>query len=153
LRRQTYLALSYKTGLLLLLSLLIASQFTFNKQERLKSHKLIEDLFCNGKSFSVFPLKALYQFTNLNAGTFLQAGVAVSKKNFRKAVVRNRIKRVLREAYRLQKKDLQNQLQFKNKQLIIFFIYKVKEMPVMPDIMEKVNAVLLFLQNLLKEEK
>jgi ribonuclease P protein component len=146
------LALSYQTGLLLLLSLLIASQFTFNKQERLKSHKLIEQLFSNGKSFSVFPIKALYQFTALNSGTFLQAGVAVSKKNFKKAVDRNRVKRLLREAYRLQKKDLQNQLQVKNKQLVIFFIYTGKDMPVMPDIMEKVNTVLDFLENLVKDE-
>jgi ribonuclease P protein component len=146
------LALSYQTGLLLLLSLLIASQFTFNKQERLKSHKLIEQLFSNGKSFSVFPIKALFQFTVLNSDIFLQAGVAVSKKNFKKAVDRNRVKRLLREAYRLQKIELQKQLQIKNKQLVIFFIYTGKDMPVMPDIMEKVNTVLEFLENLVKNE-
>ncbi|HEX8332587.1 MAG TPA: ribonuclease P protein component [Segetibacter sp.] len=131
----------------------MAKQLTFNKQERLKSHKLIEHLFTKGKSYTVFPIKAIYQFTGLNAGVNLQAGVAVSKKNFKKAVDRNRIKRLLREAYRLQKNELQNQLESKNKQLAIFFIYTGKELPLLTDIIEKLKAVLLYLNDVLKEEE
>lgn len=130
----------------------IEKQFTFKKEERLKSHKLIEQLFSKAKSFSIFPLKALYQFTDLPAGIFLQTGVAVSKKNFRKAVDRNRIKRILREAYRLQKLELQNSLSDSSKQLALFLIYTGKELADSTDVMEKVNTVLQHLTTLVKEE-
>jgi ribonuclease P protein component len=88
----------------------------------------------------------------LNAGIHLQAGVAVSKKNFRKAVDRNRIKRFLREAYRLQKNELQDQLKVKNMELAIFFIYTGKEVPVLTEIVEKIKAILVFLTDVTKEE-
>jgi ribonuclease P protein component len=89
----------------------------------------------------------------LNDGVNLQAGVAVSKKNFKKAVDRNRIKRLLREAYRLQKNELQHQLKSTNLQLAIFFIYTGKEVPLLTDIMEKVKAVLLYLSHVIQEEE
>jgi ribonuclease P protein component len=88
----------------------------------------------------------------LKTAIHLQAGVAVSKKNFKKAVDRNRIKRILREAYRLQKNDLQTTLQLSNKQLAIFFIYTGKEMPVMCDMMVKVETILHHLDNSVKEK-
>jgi ribonuclease P protein component len=124
----------------------IEKHHTFNKQQKLKSHKLIEQLFTKGKSFAVFPVKALYQFCELNADESLQAGVAVSKKHFKKAVDRNRIKRLMREAYRLQKLSLQKNLKEKNKQLAVFFIYTGKEKPEFADLMEKLKTILLHLE-------
>jgi ribonuclease P protein component len=128
----------------------IATNFTIKKNERLKSHKLIEHLFSKGKSFSVFPVKALFDFTDLHSDVPLQAGVAVSKKNFKKAVDRNRIKRLLREAYRLQKNELQLKLEGDNKQLAIFFIYTGKELPVINDLKDKIKVILLHLQSVLE---
>ena len=66
---------------------------------------------------------------------------------------RNRVKRLLREAYRLQKNELKNQLKAKNMQLAIFFIYTGKELPLLTDIMEKIEAVLAYLNDVVKEEE
>ena len=62
--------------------------------------------------------------------SFLQFGVGAGKRHFKKAVDRNRIKRLTREAFRLQKLPLQNELKLKkNRSLMAFFIFTGKEMP------------------------
>lgn len=78
-------------------------KFTFPKKEKLKSQKLIEKLFLEGKAVTTFPLRMLYLQTDFDDGAKIKTGVSVSKRNFKKAVDRNRIKRLLREAYRLNK--------------------------------------------------
>jgi ribonuclease P protein component len=101
-----------------------------SKTEKLKSRKQIELLFATGKSFTVFPLRASYSLSAA-AGTLpvAQIGVTASKRNFKRAVDRNRIKRLLREAYRLQKIELATILQQKNAKAFVFFMYTGKEMP------------------------
>lgn len=74
-------------------------KFTFNKHEKLKSQKAIEQLFLEGKTVMAHPLRLVY----LKNGDKTKVGVSVSKRNFKKAVDRIRIKRLLREAYRLNK--------------------------------------------------
>ncbi len=76
---------------------------TYSKKEKLKSKKLIEQLFTEGQSVSVFPLRMVYLKTTESDEKGLKCGVSVSKRHFKKAVDRNRIKRLLREAYRLNK--------------------------------------------------
>jgi ribonuclease P protein component len=68
---------------------------------RLKSEKLIEKLFKDGNALFVYPIKILYrrQLTEANEAKF-QVGYSVSKRNFKRAVDRNRIKRLLRETVR-----------------------------------------------------
>jgi len=85
-------------------------KFTFNKSEKLKSQKLIEQLFLEGKSVTVFPLRLMYLPISQRDGTKIKASVSVSRKNFKKAVDRNRIKRLLREAYRLNKLEYFNNI-------------------------------------------
>lgn len=85
-------------------------KFTYQKKERLKNQKLIEKLFLEGKSISVFPLRIIYLKTAFEDGSKLKTGVSVSKRNFKKAVDRNRIKRLLREAYRLNKPEYFNNI-------------------------------------------
>jgi ribonuclease P protein component len=116
-------------------------RYTFKKEERLKSRKTIEGLFKDGKSFSNFPFRVLWKFSD-NSVAALQTGFAVSSKNFKKAVDRNRIKRLMREAYRLQKNDLQNQLQQQQKQLAVFIIYVGNELPEYDFIFDKTTPVL-----------
>ncbi len=77
--------------------------FTYSKKEKLKSKKHIEALFNNGLSVSAFPLKLIYLPIEFEDGATLKTGVSVSKRLHKKAVDRNRIKRLLREAYRLNK--------------------------------------------------
>ncbi len=72
----------------------------------------------------------------------LQCGVGVSSKNFKKAVDRNRIKRLMREAYRLQKNFLQDLLKEKNLQLALFFIYTGKELPEYKMVNDKIELIL-----------
>lgn len=131
----------------------MAKQFSLGKNERLKSRKQIEQLFSEGRSFSITPLKVYYltSLNNLNSSFNLQFGVGVSGKNFRKAVDRNRIKRLIKESYRLQKSELQQTLKEKRIQLTIFFIYTNKELPAFNIMKEKVNVILNKLIKIINE--
>ena len=72
----------------------------------------------------------------------LQAGFSASSRNFRTAVSRNRIKRLTREAYRLQKNELKVQLEEQNRKLNVFFIYTGKELPGYNEVYESISLAL-----------
>lgn len=103
-------------------------RFGFGRKEKLKSRKQIDELFLNGKSFSAFPLRVTYQFLPATE-TLVQVGVTAGKKHFKKAVDRNRIKRLIREAYRLQKNDLLEAVKQKEQKAVLFFVYTDKAIP------------------------
>jgi len=98
----------------------------FSRREKLKSKKLIELLFNEGKTLSSFPLKLIYLKLEAPMDAKFKTGVAVPKKNFKSAVKRNRIKRLLRESYRLNK-----HLVFNNSEgnFAFLILYLGKEMP------------------------
>ncbi|WP_299121327.1 ribonuclease P protein component [uncultured Winogradskyella sp.] len=77
--------------------------FKYGKKDKLKSKKHIEQLFNEGKAITVFPLRLIYLKTEFENAVNLKTGVTVSKRLHKTAVTRNRIKRILREAYRLNK--------------------------------------------------
>jgi ribonuclease P protein component len=131
----------------------VAKQFTLGKNERLKSRKQIEQLFSEGKNFPLSPFRIYYLVTppSTNSSSTLQFGVGVSGKNFKRAVDRNRVKRLTREAYRLQKKQLQEATMQKKLQLNIFFIYTGKELPSFSIVREKVNVILIKLTKIVNE--
>ena len=111
----------------------MARQFTLGEEERLKSRKQIGQLFSGGKKFSVNPYTVYYLVTGKKPGSLpsrfpARFGIGVPGKNFKKAVDRNRIKRLTREAYRLQKISLLKKLEEKNLLLNVFFIFTGKEM-------------------------
>ena len=83
---------------------------TLGKQERLKSKKLIEKLYTEGDSIKTFPLRMVYVQTAHTSDFPCQVGVSVAKKNYKLAVDRNRLKRLMRETYRLQKQIVYNNL-------------------------------------------
>ncbi|ALI99318.1 ribonuclease P protein component [Rufibacter tibetensis] len=77
--------------------------YRFPKEERLRSKKLIEQLFREGSSFNSYPLRFVALHVPVPSELPVQVLVSVSKRNFKKAVDRNRLKRQMREAYRLHK--------------------------------------------------
>ena len=123
----------------------MAKQFTLGKNERLKSRKQIEQLFSEGKKISVTPFRIFYliqPLLNTHSSFAIQFGVAVSTKNFKKAVDRNRVKRLTREAWRLQKNELSEELKAAGKQLNVFFVYNSKELPDFSTLKDKVTLAL-----------
>jgi len=77
-------------------------KFTFPKEEKLKSSKQIERLFVEGDSLKEFPLRIRFlKLSDTNVP--FKVGFSVPKRNFKLAVNRIRIKRILRETYRLNK--------------------------------------------------
>lgn len=134
-----------------MLQLQPTKRYTLGKRQRLKSRKLIDQLFRAGNSFNFFPVRVVWQYQQNSAAT-LQAGFTVSTRHFKKAVDRNRIKRLMREAYRLQKNDLQDDIENSGHQLAVFLIYVGKEIPDYLLITEKVKSTLNRLQKLVHEE-
>ncbi len=100
--------------------------FRFPKREKLKSKKIIEQVFREGRSITRYPLRLIYLETPLPRDTPIQAGVTVSRRAFKKAVSRNRIKRLMRESYRLNKGLVFNNIEGN---FAFLFLYLGKEMP------------------------
>ena len=92
----------------------------FPKQQKLKSRKDIQSLFKEGSSITQYPVKLLWLPCQQKQ---TKAGFAVAKKNFKSAVTRNKIKRLMREAYRLQKQEIQS----KDKTFTLLFLYIGKD--------------------------
>lgn len=84
---------------------------TFQRKEKLKSKKVFEDLFVDGKNINQFPIKLIYRKVHFEDATPIKVGVVAPKKKFKDAVDRNRIKRLLREAYRLNKPLIFNNIE------------------------------------------
>ena len=129
----------------------MVKRYGFGKDEKLKSRKSIDELFEKGKSFTVSPVRVSYKFSKTPESPVLLAGVTVGKKYFKKAVDRNRIKRLLREAYRLQKKELKELVLEKGMTGHIFFMYNGKEIADFSVITESMNKCLIRLQKIVNE--
>ncbi|MDC1312562.1 ribonuclease P protein component [Flavobacteriaceae bacterium] len=94
---------------------------TFPKHQKLKSRKDIKALFEEGKTVTKYPVKLLWLPLGQQE---TKAGFAVAKRNFKSAVTRNKIKRLMREAYRLQKQEIQGQ---DKKPFTLLFLYIGKD--------------------------
>ena len=120
--------------------MLTVQRYFLKKTDRLKSRKAIDIMFTKGKSFSNFPFRILWM--NVDNEDGLKAGFSASTKKFKKATDRNKIKRLMKEAYRLQKNDLVNQLSLNKKAINVFFIYTGKEVPTYDLVFKKMGDVL-----------
>lgn len=101
--------------------------FSFQKAERLCSKKIMDKLFQEGKTIFVFPVKIVYLESKLPSDYPVQAAFTVGKRNFKRAVQRNLIKRRMREVYRLNKSKLYDEIG--DKQVAVFFIFTGKTIP------------------------
>ena len=126
----------------------MANEFSYGREEKLKGRKLLEALFKEGKSFTIFPLKVFYLVPEKPLDFYVNAGVGASSRNFKKAVDRNRVKRLLREAYRTEKLPLHVFLQQHNLQVAVFILYIDKILPEYKAVKTKMPIVL---QRLIKQ--
>jgi ribonuclease P protein component len=117
------------------------------KSERLCLKNDIHRLFDSGFSFIAYPLRILY----LSESTVSQAGVkvltSVSKKRFKKAVHRNRIKRLIDETYRLNNSKLKSVVSRNEKRLHIAFIYISNDLPACKDVETNMMKAMKILEN------
>ena len=118
------------------------ADFTFKKAERLSRRKLIEELFKSGVSFSLYPFRIQYLYQEFESAAPVQMLISVPSKKFKKAVDRNRIKRITREAYRLNKTSLYQALQMRNRKLRVAFIYTGTKLESFPVVNESVMKVI-----------
>lgn len=102
---------------------------TLPKRERLHLKRDLDLLFDNGQSFVAYPLRVVYLISTTPREERAQMMVSVGKKYFRRAVKRNRIKRLVRECYRLNKHAWLSQLQEHNVWALVAYMSVSKEMP------------------------
>lgn len=100
--------------------------FRLGKPYKLCSKKTIQSLFETGNSLNSFPFSSRFNLLTVEKGTPFQFVVSVPKKNFKSAVERNRIKRLMKESIRLNKNILEQEIQA-GRQLALFLIYTSKE--------------------------
>jgi ribonuclease P protein component len=123
----------------------------FSKSERLCLKNSIDCLFSNGLSFIAYPLRVLF----LPKSTDLQPGVdvliSVPKKRFKRAVHRNRIKRLIREVYRLNSNELKSSVSQKAKRLQIAFMYVSNDLPAYKDVETGIKKAMKMLEQKMVE--
>jgi len=118
-------------------------RYSYGRKQKLKSSKVIDLLFKEGKSIQQYPLR--FVWLKVNNEEKLQVSVAVSKRFFAKAVHRNKIKRYLREAWRLQKNRIEEQLDGKTASMaamIVFTGKTLEDVSLIPIAMQKIISKL-----------
>lgn len=115
---------------------------TFTKNERLSDKKLIEKLYAHGNSFAEYPFKVIWLTETTPINSHLQVLISVPKRIYKRAIDRNRIKRTVRESYRIRKEDLFLSLQKKNLRMIIMFIFTSKTMLSFHEVQNKIILIL-----------
>ena len=105
--------------------------FTFTKEERLKSQKMIGQMFKGGQSYLAYPIRVVWlpypaDFHHLPNAP-IQVMVSAPKRQFKTAVARNRIKRLVREAWRLHKQEMYEKLPENTPQFALMLMYIAKE--------------------------
>jgi len=123
--------------------------YTFTKKERLNSKKNIARLFEEGSSFFSYPFKVYYHFEKAKENTPNAVVLfSIGKKQFKKAVDRNRVKRLCRETYRINKTLLVEPLKEKQIQVEVAFVYVGKTIPDYLDLQTKMQKALSLLAEL-----
>lgn len=115
------------------------TSYTYPPDAKLKSRKLISEVFEKGRVEKAYPLRAHFLIHSHEALPALQVGVSVSKRYFKKAVDRNRVKRLMREAYRLHQHTLDIP---EGKKIAIMLIYSSPDISSQAYILKKIARIL-----------
>lgn len=115
---------------------------TFGKEEHLTSQRHISVLQKDGNFFYNFPLRIKWIEVPDNDNIVIKILPTVPKRNFKKAIERNRIKRLIRESYRLQKEIILSVAKQKNKSIIIMFFFTGKKIVTFKEMESKIGVIL-----------
>lgn len=133
----------------------LSDKNTFTKEEKLCSAKAIDALFSIGESFIAYPLRVVYMIHDKSEVESQSASVviSVSKRKFKRAVKRNRVKRLIREAYRLNKYNLITLLNKHNKRIDVAFLYLKDELPEFLEIEKSILKTVTILVDKIEKER
>lgn len=133
----------------------LSNKNTFTKEEKLCSAKAIDTLFSAGESFIAYPLRVVYRIHEESELDRQNASVMISvpKRKFKRAVKRNRVKRLIREAYRMNKHDLISLLNKQNKSMDVAFLYLKDELPEFIEIEKSMLKAVSILTDKIEKKK
>jgi ribonuclease P protein component len=129
---------------------IVSGKQTFRKPERLVSRLAFETLLKEGSGHHVFPVRMIWQEMTLATRFPVQVAFSVPKRNFRRAVDRNRIKRLMRESYRKNKAVLYSLLTGGGKQFAVLFVYSGRKIPVFKEVDTSIHSNLRHLASLIQ---
>jgi len=122
--------------------------FTFRKEERLCSNKIIGDLFSEGRSVHVNQFRIFWKLSDHSTGYPARVAISVPVKHIKKANKRNLVKRRIREAYRKNKHLLYDQLKKRNMRIAFVICYFSNEIEDYNNIESK---IVISLQSLIRD--
>lgn len=114
---------------------------TLPKSEILSKRDEISALMKGGKSFAKHPVRVVYNHVAAEAPE-VKVFFSAPKRNFKRAVDRNRIKRLMKEAYRLNKTILSDTARVSGKTIHVAFLFTGREVPVYNEVQDKIILLL-----------
>jgi ribonuclease P protein component len=130
----------------------MGQRFTFTKQEKLTGETVVTELFLNGASFIAYPVRVVWSAKKSENSPSLKVLMSVPKKKLKHAVDRNRLKRLLREVYRLHKNELTALVLDHGLQVRMAFVWIPNEVLDYLKVEKKVIDTLIKMQKLLTSE-
>jgi ribonuclease P protein component len=123
---------------------------TFSRNERLRNDRIIHALFAGKKTFFEYPFRVIWIFTESKEESPVQVLLSVPKYNFKKSVDRNLLKRRMKEAFRLNKHSLYQEITNSQHKLAVCITFTAKEILPFDLIQQK---IIIILQRLIKENE
>jgi len=130
----------------------VSEILTLPKKRHLKSKVIIDELFNSGKSEKAGPVIVLWDKVELSNDEPIHIGFSVPKRKFKRAVDRNRIKRQMREVYRMNQTGLYRLLKDEEQQLALFIIYRGSHNYTYKALEAKIIVILKRLEHELRKE-
>lgn len=114
---------------------------TFGKKQKLKSKIALERTFTEGCKIKAYPIIARHSKSSYEGDFPFQVATTVSKRRFRKAVSRNRIKRLMREAWRLHKHKVEKNWKSGDPKESLIFLYIGNHIPTFEECMNNISKI------------